>query len=126
MHVNFMYVFNYFSANWIKFHGIKYQIPFGLVVDKSEDEEDLIFGDVKNIFVADSCSVIFEFEELESEYIHHYHAFALLLPPVPSRKRYLIKHSDLLSFQPLGLYHCNSVSDNSLLRFAVPRSNMYK
>ena len=119
------FVFMEFSANWVTVFGTKYQLPFGLVVGKSEDEEDLMFGEVVDILVADNHCIIFEFDLLEAEFLHHYHVYAVLLPPVPSRQRYLIKHSDLPCFQPLGLYHSDYVSDNSLFRYIIPKSNVY-
>ena len=60
MYANFMYVL---ISVQIGLRFMEQNIPFGLVVDKSEE-------DIKNIFVADNCSVIFEFEELESEYVY--------------------------------------------------------
>jgi len=111
-----------YSANWVTVYGTKYQTPFALAVDKSEDGEDLLFGEVTNILVADNyCIIIFEFDLLKAEFLHHYHAYAVLLPPVLSRQRYLIKHSDLPSFQPLGLYHSDCISDNSLFRYIVTK-----
>ena len=93
--------------------------------DDGDDDDDLVFGEVTDILVADKCSIIFEFYVMEAQYIHHYHAHALLLPPVLSRQKYLIKHRDLAHYQPLGLYYCNSISDNSLMRYAVTRSKVH-
>ena len=64
-----------YSANWVKVHGTKYQIPFAIIVDKSDNDDDnLVFGEVTDILVADKCSIIFELSVLTAEYVHHYHA----------------------------------------------------
>lgn len=112
------------SANWVKVYGTKYQLPFTLVIDKTEDD-DLVFGEVIQIYVLDNSCVVFEFVLLQAEFLSHYHAYAVLLPPVIQRKNYIIKHKDLPCFHPIGLYHRNMISDNSLLRYAVTRSNIF-
>lgn len=97
-----------------------------MIIDKcDDDEDDLIFGEVTDVLIADKCSIIFEFFVVKGQYLHHYHAHELLLPPVLSRKKYLIKQRDLAHYQPLGLYYCSSISNNSLMRYAVTRSNVY-
>lgn len=52
-----------YSASWVKVHGTKYQNPFPLIIDKcdADDDDDLVFGEVTDIIVADKCSIIFEF-----------------------------------------------------------------
>ena len=108
----------------MKVCGTKYQLPFALVIDKTEDD-DLILGEVTQIYVIDNSFVMFEFIVLQSEFLVHYHAHAVLLPPVLQRKSYVIKHEDLSYFYPIGLYHRNMISDNSLLRYVVTRSNIF-
>ena len=98
------------SANWVEIYGTKYQLPFSLVIDKTEDD-DLVLGEVTQIYVVDNSYVLFEFILLETEFFSHYHAYAVLLPPVLQRKSYVIKHKDLLHFHPIGLYHRNMISD---------------
>lgn len=111
------------SADWVEVYGTKYQLPFALLIDKTEDD-DLVFGEVTRIYVAEKCFVLFEFIVLQAEYQSHYHAYALFLPPVSQRESYVIKHEDLSHFHPIGLYHRRNITDNSLLKFAVPRSNV--
>lgn len=108
----------------MKVCGTKYQPPFALVIDKTEDD-DFIFGEVMQIYVIDNSLVMFEFTILQAEFLPHYHAYAALLPPVLQRKNFVIKHQDLPCFQPIGLYHRNMISDNSLLRYVVTRSNIF-
>ena len=65
----------------MKVCGTKYQLPFALVIDNTEDD-DFIFGEVTQIYVIDSSLVMFEFIVLQAEFLPHYHAYAVLLPPV--------------------------------------------
>ena len=102
--------------------GTKYQLPFALVIDKTED--DLIFGEVTKIYVIENSFVIFEFTILQAEFLPHYHAHAVLLPPLLQRKNYIIKYEEVPCFHPIGLYHRNMISDNSLLRYVVLRNNI--
>lgn len=113
-----------YRANWVKVHGTKYQTPCALVVGQSDEDEDLLFGHVLGVLV--HCKeVFFEFELMEVQYCKHYHAYALSLPSTSTSQKYLIKHTDLPSYHPYGLYHCPNISSNPLLQYTVLRSNVY-
>ena len=81
-------------------NGTKYNAPCVLIVGKSEDE-DLIFGNVTNIFIHNQSLLFFEVEILNSKFCPHYHAYAISMPP--SFVQQLIKHSDLTCYHPYGL-----------------------
>ena len=113
------------SANWVKIHGTKYQIPCAVVVGRSDDDDDeLLFGLVLSILVY--CKeVYFEFELLEAQYCNHYHAHSLSIPPASSIQKYLIKQVNLASFHPYGMYICHNISPSSSLSYTVLRNNIY-
>jgi len=69
-------------------------------------------------------SVWFEFVTLQTDFLSHYHAYALRLPPTSQRTNFVIKHRDLPCFRPFGLYCCSNINNNSLLRYAVIRSSI--
>lgn len=111
------YSYSFFSANWVKVNGTKYQIPCALVVGKSQDgEDDLMFGEVLRILV-NLKTVIFEFKRLASKFCHNLHCFSVSSPSIA--RKYYIKQCDLLDFHCYGLYHCHAS------RFIVLRSNPY-
>ena len=69
------------SANWVEIYGTKYQLPFSLVIDKTEDD-DLVLGEVTQIYVVDNSYGLFEFILLETEFflitmlmLYCYHQF---------------------------------------------------
>ena len=106
----------------MKVNGTKYQVPFVLVVGKSEDA-DLAFGEVHSVLVHGQL-VLFEYHLLEAQFYPHYHLYALSLTPLSDRQSYLIKHRDLLNYHPYGLYHNASISADHSLRYTVLRSNI--
>ena len=110
------------SANWIKFHGTKYQTPCAITIGVSSEKESR-FGHVVSILVY--SKVYFEFELLETQSFDHYHAFSLSIPPASSKQKYLIKQANLPSFHPLRMYRCNNISTNRSFYYTVLRSNIY-
>ena len=113
-----------YRANWVKINGTKYQTPCAIVVGQSDEDEELLFGHVLGVLV--HCNqVLFEFELMEAQYCKHYHAYAPSLPPTSSSHKYLIKHTDLPSYHPYGLYYCHNISSNPSLQYTVLRSNIY-
>ena len=103
-------------------NGTKYQAPCLLIVGKTEDE-DLLFGKVVSILIH-SQSVLFEVEILESHFSTHYHSHVISELPAVHRT-YLIKHTDLAYYHPLGLYYCPHISSQVTIRYAVIRCNIY-
>lgn len=103
--------------------GTKYQTPFAIVIGK--DDDILQFGSVENIFV-DRGVVLFEFIPLIThEYLHHYHAYAVKLPNVSSRAKYLIMQSEILDYHSYGLYCSPTVSEDTNVQYVVLRSSVY-
>ena len=66
------------------------QSPCILVVGKNDDE-DLIFANVTDIFICDK-TVLFGIEILNSKFCYHYHAFALSIRPSSTQQKFLIKY----------------------------------
>ena len=103
-----------YRANWVRVLGTKYQPPFAIVIGK--DDDDLQFESVERI-LDDKGIIWFEFTFLLThEYLHHYHAYSVKVPPVSLGSVYLIRQTDILDFHPYGLYcspkfvviqHCN-------------------
>ena len=122
-------IINYFhssitpcSAKWVKVSGTKYQTPMALIIDKRNEE--LVFGKVINIY-ADAKTVFFEFIHMSTKHFsHHYHAFVLSLPPLSVRRKYLIKHHDLLDYHPYGLYTSPHLSSDLTLEYVITKSNL--
>ena len=85
----------------MKVHGTKYQTPCALVVGRSHDDE-LQFGHVINVLVY-SKQVFFEFELMHVQFCEHYHAYALSLPPLSLREKFLIEHRTLPTYHPYRL-----------------------
>ena len=61
----YLYINNIFikfcRANWVIMNGTKYQTPCTLIVGKMEDD-NLIFGNVINIFIHNQTLLLFEVE----------------------------------------------------------------
>jgi len=113
-----------YSADWVEVYGTKYQLPFALLIDKTEDD-DLVFGEVTQIYVAQNCLFCLNLLPCKLNiflipcmcmlyYCHRYHKETF----------FVINHKDLSHFHPIGLYHRRNITDNSLSRFAVPQSNV--
>ena len=107
----------------MKVHGTKYQTPCALVVGRSHEDDELQFGHVVNVLVY-SKQVFFEFELMHVQFCEHYHAYALSLPPLSLREKFLIEHRTLPTYHPYGLYHCH-LSNNTSVQYTVLRSNIY-
>lgn len=112
-----------YRANWVCVSGTKYSLPCALVIG-TDSEAELKFGKAVAIYV-EGQSVLFEFIPMVTHNIsHHHHAYALKTPPLPSRHKYLIKHSHLID-HPYGLYHSTSLSADTTTEYIVLRSNIY-
>ena len=88
------------------------------------EDDNLIFGNVMNIFIHNQTLLLFEVEILKSTFCPHYHAYAMSMPSTV-QKTHLIKHCDLLCYHPYGLYYCPQISPDISLRYTVLRSNVY-
>jgi len=70
------------SADWVEVYGTKYQLPFALLIDKTEDD-DLVFGEVTRIYVAEKCFVLFGKFNLTTTrmlcFCHQYHKERVML-----------------------------------------------
>ena len=113
------YTFCFYRANWVIVNGTKYQTPCLLIIGKTE-EEDPLFGSVCRVLLSGQ-ELFFEFEQMDAVFYQHYHAYCL----TPSRKYFLIKHNDLITFHPYGLYHCPHISNTFSSLYTVLRSNTY-
>ena len=110
-------------AHWVKVYGTKYQTPCAVVVGRSDEDDELQFGHVTSVLVY-AKQEFFESELMHVQFCEHYHAYALSLPPLSLREKYLIAHRNLPHFHPYGMYHCR-LSSNTSLQYTVLRSNVY-
>lgn len=93
-----------YRANWVKVDGIKYQEPCALVIGQEED--NLKFGKITQIYVDGGKEVIFEIELLHTiEFCTHYHTYSLS----SERQTSFIKQCHLLDYHPYGLYQSSFV-----------------
>lgn len=106
-------------ARWVKICGTKYQTPCALIVGRSEDDDEVQFGQVQRILVH-LKQVFFEFELMKAEYVSHVHAYAVK----PSRQCFIIEYSHLLDYHPYGMYHCRNLSSDSSVQFTVLRCSI--